>query len=65
MGKPPTEELLPFVFVITVKVRDGDHRNAEMEQMLFETQLFFDCLLKRPPFKSRQVVFQRSGLIRS
>lgn len=57
--------------IITVKVPDGDHRNSEMEQMLFETQLFFDCLLKRPPppLKNRQVVFQetlqRGGLIRT
>lgn len=28
----PTVELLPFVFVISVKVLDGDHGNAEMEQ---------------------------------
>lgn len=39
MAMSPTVELLPFVFVITVKVLEGDHGNAEMEQMLFETQL--------------------------
>lgn len=44
--------LLPFVSVIAVKVLDGAHRNAEMEQMFTtfsETyHPFFDCLLKWP-----------------